>query len=621
MFSLTKATYPVVLLLKAIRPGTRSVIAKRSSLLILGLYLALSVFMTRPLLWRITSHVPGWVWGDNAEYLWKLWWTKLALIDRSVSLFHAPHIFYPSGFSLVNGELTPAQTLPALPLALAFGPVVAYNAITFISFVLTGFATYLLVTMLSRDRWAGVLAGVVFAFIPFRYQQFGNHLPLMGTQWMPLAFLFAERTLRTRRRRDAALLGLFFALNVLSSWYYAAIVGLILGIYVLWRARPWRGHIADRKLLACALVSVLTILVLVGPLGVPYLQARAQGNLTQPLSEADQWSASITDYFVPNPLHPLWGRYIRHYLVPTNELWRAFEFTLFWGFGTSLLALYGWNRDRRPLTRALGLVMLIAVILSMGLTLHLHGRPVRLSVPVDVASKFNGVMTILTRQVSPLHVPYDLGTQGKVAIPLPAMLLYLFVPPFNGIRVWSRFGVVADLMVTVLAGLGLAAWRREQAVVGAFRQARLGSFFFVSLAFFEFVTVPFGMVQPGPRPVDGWLADQPEFFAIIQLPYEVALSGMQLYYSQYHGKPIASGYGTFFPEAFTTHEEDLRSFPSDRSLDVLLGWEVRYVLLNPKDFRDWSNIQPQIAAQPRLRLAYDDGTVRVFELMPTEWRP
>ncbi len=193
------------------------------------------------------------------------------------------------------------------------------------------------------------------------------------------------------------------------------------------------------------------------------------------------------------------------------------------------------------------------------------------------------------------------------------------MPPFGGIRVWSRFGVVAGLMVAVLAGLGLAAWRREQSAIAAHRGATIGSIFFVGLALFEFLTVPFGMVKPGPRLVDEWLAAQPEFFAIIQLPYDVALEGDQLYYSQHHGKPIASGYGTFFPDAFTSREEDLRAFPADRSLDVLLGWGVRYVLLSQGNFPDWLEVESQIAAQPRLRLAYDDGDVRAYEL--TEWQP
>jgi hypothetical protein len=306
-------------------------------------------------------------------------------------------------------------------------------------------------------------------------------------------------------------------------------------------------------------------------------------------------------------------------LVPTNELWRAFEFTLFWGFGASLLALYGWSRDRRSLTRALGLVMLAAVVLSLGLTFHFHGRPVRLPFSSGTVAAFNETMTTLTQRLSPLKIPYDLAEENAVAIPLPAMFPYLFVPPFGGIRVWSRFGVVAGLMVASLAGLGLAAWRRERWAVAAHRQARVGSLLFIGLTLFEFATVPFGLVKPGPRPVDEWLASQPEFFAVIQLPYDAALEGAQMYYSQFHGKPIASGYGSFFPDAFTAREEDLRAFPVDRSLDVLLGWEVRYVLLSPTSFSDWPLAQSQLASQPRLRMAYDDGEVLVYELM--EWQP
>jgi hypothetical protein len=586
---------------------------------VLSIFLFLSILMTRPLLWHFNTHIPGWIWNDNAEYLWKLWWTKRALIDHAVSLLHAPHVFYPAGFSLVGGELASAQIIPALPLLLAFGPVVAYNAVAFASFVLTGFSTYLLVASASRDRWAGLLAGVIFAFVPFRYNRFGSQLPLMGTQWMPLAFLFAERTLRTRRQRDALLLGLFFSLNALSSWYYAAIVGLLLAVYVLVRTRPWPIRLPNRDLLACGLVAGLTVVLLVGPMALPYLQARAEGGLTQSLSEADQWSASVTDYFVPNPLHPLWGRFVLRYLVPTNELWRAFEFTLFWGFGTSLLALYAWSRDRRPMTRALGLVLLTAVLFSMGLTLHLHGRPVRIPVPVELAAAFNRAMTVLTQHLSPLHIPYDLAGENSIAIPLPALVAYLFVPPFSGIRVWSRFGVVADLMAATLAGLGLAAWRREQTTTSASRRIRQGSLFFVGLALFEFFTLPFGMLKPEPRAVDAWLSAQPDSFAVIQLPYHTALAGPQLYYSQYHGKSIAGGYGSFFPRAFTDHKEDLGAFPADRCLDVLLEWEVRYVVVNPTDFPDWPVVRSQIAAQGRLQLAYDDGVTRAYEL--TEWQP
>jgi hypothetical protein len=41
--------------------------------------------------------------------------------------------------------------------------------------------------------------------------------------------------------------------------------------------------------------------------------------------------------------------------------------------------------------------------------------------------------------------------------------------------------------------------------------------------------------------------------------------------------------------------------------------------VSPTDFSDWPDLESHIADQSRLRLAYDDGDVRVYEL--TEWRP
>ena len=51
---------------------------------------------------------------------------------------------------------------------------------------------------------------------------------------------------------------------------------------------------------------------------------------------------------------------------------------------------------------------------------------------------------------------------------------------------------------------------------------------------------------------------------------------------------------------------------------MLSDWGVRYVLLRPIDFPDWPEAESAIADQVNLRLAYDDGVVRAYEL--TEWR-
>lgn len=581
----------------------------RWSLGVLLALLTITLLMSHPLALHLTTAVPGWVWNDNAEYVWKLWWLKHTILDQGRSPFWVPHIFYPFGYSLANSELSFSQTLPALAITLAFGSAAAYNILALSSFVLTGFAAYLWLTWLTHDRWAGLLAGILFAYVPYRYHMLGGQLPLLGTQWMPLVFLYLERTLRCRHLREAALLGLFYGLNALASWYYAAIVGLLAILYALARAHPWRESLTDHRLWACALVALTTALGLIGPAAWPYLQTQTAGGLTHPLSETDQWSASLTDYLVPSMFHPLWGPWVAVYLTPTTELWRAFEFVLAWGFVASLLALYGWRWGPRPLTRTLVITAGLAVLFSLGTTLHLHGRPLRMPVPLAVARAFNDGLTTLCGRGC-----YDIGRPDAVPVPLPSLLLYLLVPPFRGLRVWSRFGVVADLMVAALAGLGLAVWRRRQKTSSWAVTA--GSLLFMALVLFEFWPIPYQLYPTTPRPVDGWLAGQPGDFAIIQLPYAAALNGQQLLYSRYHGKNVAGGYGSFFPPEFTEHEADLRAFPADESLDLLRAWRVRYVLIGADDFNGWPDLARRIAAQPRLSLAYDDGTIRAYEVLP-----
>ena len=40
------------------------------------------------------------------------------------------------------------------------------------------------------------------------------------------------------------------------------------------------------------------------------------------------------------------------------------------------------------------------------------------------------------------------------------------------------------------------------------------------------------------------------------------------------------------------------------------------MLIRTGDFEEWPNLATCIAAQPRLGLAYDDGAIRAYEVLP-----
>ena len=98
-----------------------------------------------------------------------------------------------------------------------------------LSFAASGVAMYALVRRLTGDRWASFVAGVAFAFYPFRFEHY-SHLELQVTFWMPLALLMLHRTMESRRTRDAVVTGLLVALQALSSLYYGLFLLVVMAV-------------------------------------------------------------------------------------------------------------------------------------------------------------------------------------------------------------------------------------------------------------------------------------------------------------------------------------------------------------------------------------------------------
>ncbi len=572
---------------------------------VLGLFAALTLLMTYPLVLRLSSAVLGPP-GDNFEYVWKLWWFKHALLDLHRSPLWSPDVFAPGGYPLALSETTVANTLLGLPLTAALGEVAAYNLLVLASFVLSGWAAYRLVREWTGDGGAGLVAGAVFAFSPYRLAHLGaGHLPLMGTQWLPLGYLFAERLVRNRRWRDAIGLGASYALLALSSWYYAYLGGLFLALFVLWRGRPWRQGLPARVALALAVAGVPIL-----PAAWPLVSLAVGGQIgyRYSLHYVDQWSASPLDFFLPNGLHPLWGAAI----LPQSGQ-NVHETLLSLGWGPLALAIYGWARRRRfaqvP-AGPVGVLGIMAFVLALGTTLHWAGRPVYVRLPEAVVVALNRGIATLGRW-PPLHwvPPYTLGSDSVSLVPLPLLLLYLLLPVTGVMRAWARFGLVANLAVAVLAGLGVAAWRAR--LVPTSRWRRGAPVALVALICFEFLAAPyaFGWSEVRGQPVDAWLAGQPRGL-VAQFPLARTWYGPPLYGQRVHGQPIAYGYGTFVPVAFQTASATLEAFPGDEALALLRAWHVRYLVVAVGSYGErWPEVAAALDRQAGLRLVWRGADV------------
>ena len=588
----------------------------RTHLFALAGFVLLSVLLTYPLVWQLGSKIPGPpAPGDNLEYLFKTWWFKHALFELSPATpFFNPDAFYPFGYPVTLSETTLSNTIPALPLTLLLGEVAAYNITLLTSFVLSALGMYLLVFGWTRSPMAAFISGVIFAFCPYRLSHMGaGHLPLMGTQWLPFLFLFLERMVVHRRRWDAVLAALFYVLGALSAWYYAYIYALAGLIFVLLRARPWRQILLSRQFLVSAVTFGLICLALLGPLVWPVTQLWSQGSRPGSLKYVDSFSASPLDLIYPNVFQPLWGAaLLRWYSQNPNEN------NLYLGLVPLLLAAVALvlarkrageqdPGDHHRLVTVMGWISVIFVVLALGTTLHGKSGPVYIAVPAAVERVFTAAMSLLTKRLALYPISsYSLRIENHIYLPLPTLLLYLFLPFFNAMRVWTRMAVVSIAGVAVLAGFG-CAWlsdRLSAARLGGRIGKRLGQALVLGLVVVEFAAVPFamGMTTVSARPVDRWLASQPGDWSVMELPLTRGLSGRALYAMRVHGKRISTGYGTFFPQAFNDARPVLDSFPSSDSLDLLKSWGVRYVLLGSRTYGDaWSELERACSESPGLR--------------------
>jgi len=596
-------------------------------ILVLFAFVGLTLIMTYPLIMHLGTALLGPP-GDNFEYLYKVWWFTHALKER-VSPFFIPDVFYPFGYRIIMSETTLSNIAPAVLVTLlcdqigsglwSYPEVIGYNATLLLSFMLSGYTMYLLVRYVTGKWWAGLVSGVIFAFCPYRMAHLGaGHLPLMGTQWLPALFLCVEKWVRERRLKYAAWAGVFYALTALSSWYYAYMVGGALVLYLLLRVR-WvtrRGNTASSDKVTCrgaveqasswwqaGLCFGGIVLILLAPVALPLVRLSREGETMHKvlsLAYIDQWSASPLDFFYPNIMHPLWGKgLLSHYRqnVQENLLYLGIIPLILAGIGARH-ALQREGLELSRLARAFLWLGIVTFVLALGTTLHWNGKPVYLRVPDSLAHFFSRGMYALTGKWALNRVSYaTMERAGHILVPLPTLLLYLFLPLFNAMRTWGRFGLLTLFSVAVLAGFGVAKIRRHR--VGTLLCGAI-----TLLILFDFATLPyaFGWSLVRPQPVDEWLAAQKGDFAVIQYPLDRSWYGDQLYRAVTHGKKIAYGYGTFLPRAYREAEDVLRRFPDLESMGLLRDWNVRYVLVSASWYgAEWGEMARKLAATPGLR--------------------
>ncbi|MCS7261004.1 MAG: hypothetical protein NZ765_09510, partial [Anaerolineae bacterium] len=289
-------------------------ISSMPTVAVLLFFLVLTLVGTHPLWWHLPTAVPGDI-GDPLLNAWILAWDAHALLNQPHRLFDA-NIFFPLSNTLAYSEHLLATALVAMPLQAVSGqPLLAYNLTLLLSFTLSGLGMYLLCLRWTGRRTAALIAGLVYAFAPYRLASIA-HLQLLTVQWLPFSILALDQLL-ARSGRDAKdeqstatggnnmskamlLFGLFTLLQVLSSWYLAVFTALVLVLYLLaWLGRY--GQQGMRRALPWLLSAGSAVALVVVPVALPYIAVLPQLEASRPTEMMSALSARPGDFLAAAP--------------------------------------------------------------------------------------------------------------------------------------------------------------------------------------------------------------------------------------------------------------------------------------------------------------------------------
>jgi hypothetical protein len=519
------------------RPQRRRPLGRRL-LIALGvtlLFATLTAVMTFPQVRHLDSGVSPDI-GDPLLSTWRLSWVAHQITRDPLHLFDA-NIFYPSRHAFAFSDSMLVPSLMASPLIWMGVPqLVAYNLLFLSGFALSGVGMFVLVRSLTGRVGAALVAGFVFAFLPYRFMHYA-HLELQMAQWMPLCLWALHRTIERGRIRDGLLTGLFFAFQTLSSMYYAIFFTTFL---IPLSAALLIANGRQRLIRSLAPLAAGAVLagVLVAPMAIPYLEARHD------VGERPEWEVKF------------YSAIPRNYLaVHPRNAW----------FG-SLPA--GWGGQERELFQGLFVPVLAAVALWPPLSAARIGYILALMLAFEASLGFNG---------------------------LSYRWLYEYMLPYRGLRVPARMAMLVGLSLSVLVGYGVA-----RLTAGRSNKAALAlTFAIVTLVFIEYrSTLLFGHVWTSAPPVYQRLRAEPES-VLLELPVRSAaihVEPVYMYFSTFHWHKLVNGYSGFSPPSYPKFLDLAETLPSQEALLELRRRSVDFVVVHGALFEGADDYEATIAA-------------------------
>lgn len=633
---------------------------------VLSMFIFLSIIMTYPLAFNITSSILNDL-GDPLLNAWILAWDVHKIMELDFTGFFDANIFYPHKNTLAYSEHMLGSAIFALPIiAISKNPVLAYNLTFLMGMALSGFGMYLLAHYLTGNRLVAFCAGVIYAFFPWRFAQLG-HLQSHVAQWIPLTFLYLHKFIDSRSYKHLLLFTAFFILQFLSNGYYGLYLALFVGLFIV--REVYNHGLSDRaffnKLGLFFFISAIFIL----PSYYPYIKVKQEMGFTRTFQETIMFSADILSYLSAPLTNHLWGGI-------TKIFFKHDEAELFLGLTAiflSIIGIMGLKRERKYsnyakifdaktksikiLSRWISSLLIITLIagfiiwITGGLDFTVAGiriRAARVNRPLSLVLVLGFIRLLMEHRFRAyLHSLYHIVSGSKEGFyfiifvmaflfsfgPIihlnnteiiygPYILLYSLFPGFGGLRVPARFVIMVALTISIFAAFGMT--RILEGFRGYWKKIMVAGII-AGLILLESASFPLPMhsvaVGNDIPEVYKWLANEKVDFAIMELPLPQKLEDVagieskRLYYSTYHWKKLVNGYSGYFPPAYFSTIEGMKGFPSNASIGLLKQLGIRYLIIHSAEFgEEWEGIKNGLQKyEYTLRYFKQFGEAYVFE--------
>jgi len=614
-------------------------------LILIG-FLLLTALLTWPWILSIQNAVADE--GDPYMIAWTLWWDYHQTFTDPLNLFHA-NVFYPYKYTLAFSEHDYGIALIFFPLfALGVRPLAVQSIATFCGFAFCGYAQFRLTRTLTNSTGAAWIAGIIFAFVPYRFHIL-SHLHYLFAGWIPLLLEAFILFARERTWKRAAYLGIAFTMNALTciSYFILTLVPLALSlIFLVLRYRLER----DRQLWVRGATALGVASIALLPFMLPYYFVMKLYGFVRTAEDVGVNSPKAITWLVAENRNKLWNGF-------GGELSKSGH-KLFPGILPILLALFGClsvpnrheDKQRPPVQPARKLLVYLDVIAVLafitailaagyagtgkrvaGFEVYQAATPTRalficmLAIigrcavayprilrPLAHKSLIESIRAVRSEALVLGSIWLICGFLGSLGMNVFLnRVLYDFVPLFRAIRIPSHWAMIAYVGLALLAGFGTLRLTER---LNGWRPKARPAFIFVVIAIallFELRTMPLRFVhgRANPDQITLRLKQTPMRGGIVELPHDLgkALPHRYMLRAADHAKPLVNASSSFVSPLTWEIQSATQLPPISRGfMDLLERIPASYLVIHtaelpPERRVDYEAFLTRAVATERLR--------------------